>query len=156
VLGEAIYLFEASQPDREVHLHYDFPQVGRRFSLPENLDVVGTMNSADRSIAILDIAVRRRFAFVPLWPQLDVVRSHSGDKLYEAFQRLVTIFIEHATSDALPLLPGHSYFLGADSVAHTRLTTEVRPLLDEYLAQGYVSGFADEIRAYIDLITQRY
>ena len=55
-----------------------------------------------------------------------------------------------------PSFPVTAYFLGSDEVAHTRLTTEVRPLLEEYLAQGYVAGFADEIRAYVDLITQRY
>ena len=64
VLGEAIYLFEPTQPDRSVKLQYAFPELGRELSLPANLDVIGTMNSADRSIAILDIAVRRRFAFV--------------------------------------------------------------------------------------------
>jgi 5-methylcytosine-specific restriction protein B len=52
VLGEAIYLFEATQPDRSVKLQYDFPVLGRELSLPPNLDVIGTMNSADRSIAI--------------------------------------------------------------------------------------------------------
>src|SRR5439155_7883543 len=109
VLGEAIYLFEPGQPDRQVQLQYNFPEIGDRLMLPENLDVVGTMNSADRSIAILDVAVRRRFAFVPLWPQLDVVRTHSGEQLQQAFQQLVNIFIEHASSDALPLLPGHAY-----------------------------------------------
>lgn len=155
VLGEAIYLFEPRQTDRVVNLHYEFPEIGTAFSLPPNLDVVGTMNSADRSIAILDIAVRRRFAFVPLWPQLDVVRNYSKEQLINAFRLLVNTFIEHASNDSLPLLPGHAYFLGDDSVAHTRLSTEVAPLLEEYLAQGYIGGFADEIRAYIDLITQR-
>jgi len=156
VLGEAIYLFEAGHPDRTVQMHYDFPEAGNHFSLPENLDVVGTMNSADRSIAILDVAVRRRFAFVPLWPQLDVVQRASGEKLQAAFEQLIGIFLEHATHDAFPLLPGHAYFLGDDSIAQQRLATEVRPLLEEYLAQGYVAGFADEIRAYLDWITQRF
>lgn len=136
-------------------MHYDFPEIGNRFALPKNLDVIGTMNSADRSIAILDVAMRRRFAFVQLWPQPEVVRALSGEKLQTAFEQLVAIFVEHATTDALPLLPGHAYFLGDDSVANSRLSTEVRPLLEEYLAQGYVAGFADEIRAYVDLITQR-
>lgn len=153
VLGEAIYLFEPGQADRVVELQYSFPGTGTRFSLPLNLDVIGTMNSADRSIAILDVAVRRRFAFVPLWPQLDAL-TESGPRLQRAFQELVSIFIEHATSDAFPLLPGHAYFLGSDEVAASRLATEVRPLLEEYLAQGYVAGFADEIRAYVDLIAQ--
>lgn len=155
VLGEAIYLFEPGQPDREVQLQYDFPDHGSRFSLPPNLDVLGTMNSADRSIAILDVAVRRRFAFVPLWPRLDVLEELSGQRLQNAFSELVSIFLEHATSDAFPLLPGHAYFLGSDDEATTRLASEVKPLLEEYLAQGYVAGFADEIRAYVDLIAQQ-
>jgi 5-methylcytosine-specific restriction protein B len=155
VLGEAIYLFEPNHPDRSVQLQYEFAGVGDRFSLPENLDVLGTMNSADRSIAILDVAVRRRFAFVALWPQLQVVEKLSGELLSTAFRRLLMVFFEHASEDALPLVPGHAYFLGDDKQAPTILSTGVRPLLEEYLAQGYVAGFADEIRAYLDSIAQQ-
>ena len=65
ILGEAIYLLEAdsdSEDPRHIDLFYDFKEpFGRRLSLPSNLHILGTMNSADRSIAILDIAVRRRF-----------------------------------------------------------------------------------------------
>lgn len=152
VLGEAIYLFEPKQPDRSVDLAYEFPEIGRAMRLPENLHVIGTMNSADRSIAILDIAVRRRFAFVSLWPQLSVVESYSSVKLQEAFQQLLMIFFEHASDEALALMPGHSYFLGQDSEYEILLTTGVRPLLEEYIAQGYVANFADEIRAYLDAL----
>jgi 5-methylcytosine-specific restriction enzyme B len=155
VLGEAIYLFEPNHPDRNVQLQYEFAGIGDRLSLPENLDVLGTMNSADRSIAILDVAVRRRFAFVALWPQLQVVEKLAGEILSTAFRRLLIIFFEHASEDALPLAPGHAYFLGDDKQASTILSTGVRPLLEEYLAQGYVAGFADEIRAYLDSIAQQ-
>jgi len=152
VLGEAIHLFEPLSPNRKVQLAHDFEGWGREFSLPKNLHVLGTMNSADRSIAILDIAVRRRFSFVSLWPQLSVVEEKSGPRLRKAFNDLLTLFVEHAADDALQLLPGHGYFLGSDADADARLRTEVRPLLEEYLAQGYVAGFADEVRAYIDRI----
>lgn len=155
VLGEAIYLFEPSQSDRKVNLQYEFSDIGRVLSLSKNLDVLGTMNSSDRSIAILDVAVRRRFAFVPLWPQLGVVEKLSEQKLINAFQELLGIFFEHASDDALALLPGHSYFIGNDKEAADLLATSVRPLLTEYLAQGYVAGFADEVRAYLDAITQQ-
>ncbi len=154
VLGEAIYLFEPGRSDREIALAHEFDKVGRTLRLPENLHVLGTMNSADRSIAILDVAVRRRFAFVPLWPQSSVVEEHSGEILQRGFHDLLTLFVEHASEDALPLTPGHAYFLGNDAEAQSRLATSVRPLLEEYLAQGYVAGFADEIRAYIDRIAQ--
>jgi len=154
VLGEAIYLFEPDEPDRVVELAFDFPDVGRRLGLPPNLDVLGTMNSADRSIAILDVAIRRRFAFVPLWPQLAVVEALGGPRLQGAFHDLLAVFLDHATDDAFALLPGHSYFLAPDEQAESRLRSELRPLLEEYLTQGYVAGFADELRAWLDRAAQ--
>ena len=152
ILGEAIYLFE---PDpefpREVSLAYDFgAPFFRKLRLPNNLHVLGTMNSADRSIAILDVAVRRRFAFLSLWPSLKVVEEHGCELSQRAFQELVSIFIEYAPDEALALVPGHSYFLGGDEgITRTNLKTSLLPLLAEYLAQGYVSGFAEPIRAYM-------
>lgn len=154
VLGEAIYLLEPDQPGRTITLAHDFDGFGRTFALPGNLHVLGTMNSADRSIAILDVAVRRRFSFVPLWPQLAVVEKMAEPRLQTAFRALLDIFVEHASDDVLPLMPGHCYFFGKDSEADLRLRTQVRPLLEEYLAQGYVAGFADEVRAYLDRIAQ--
>jgi 5-methylcytosine-specific restriction protein B len=149
VLGEAIYLFEPGH-SRSVTLAYDFPHHGRILQLPENLHVLGTMNSADRSIAVLDLAVRRRFAFVPVWPQLDVVERHAGKTMARAFHDLLLVFLEHAAGDTLALLPGHAYFLADDENADTKLRTEVIPLLREYLSQGYVAAFADEIRTWLD------
>ena len=152
ILGEAIYLFEPDpESPRELSLAYDFGEpFFKKLRVPDNLHVLGTMNSADRSIAILDVAVRRRFAFLSLWPSLKVVEDHGCDLGKKAFQELVSTFIEHATDEALPLVPGHSYFLGSDEErARTNLKTSLVPLLTEYLAQGYVSGFAEPIRAYL-------
>jgi 5-methylcytosine-specific restriction protein B len=152
ILGEAIYLFEPEpESPRELSLAYDYGEpFHRKLRLPENLHVLGTMNSADRSIAILDVAVRRRFAFLSLWPSLRVVEDHGCDLSKRAFEELVTTFIEHATDEALFLVPGHSYFLGSNEQrAKTELQTSLVPLLTEYLAQGYVSGFAEPIRAYL-------
>lgn len=151
ILGEAIYLFEASpESRREIDLPYDFGRpFHQRLHLPENLHILGTMNSADRSIAIVDVAVRRRFAFLSLWPSLEVVEEHGCPLTQRAFQELVSIFVEHAPDEALALVPGHSYFLGKDEErARVDLRTSLAPLLDEYLAQGYVSGFAESIRGY--------
>jgi 5-methylcytosine-specific restriction protein B len=150
VLGEAILLFEPGESDRSVRLAYDFAGIGDSLSLPPNLDVLGTMNSADRSIAILDVAVRRRFAFVPLYPQRSVVEQHGGARMNEAFTALLRLFVEHAGPEAMSLMPGHSYFLAPDDRADAALQTQLRPLLDEYLAQGYVAGFAHEVKAFID------
>lgn len=146
VLGEAIYLFEPSE-QRTITLP---PPMAGELSLPSNLHVIGTMNSSDRSIAVLDVAIRRRFAFVDLWPQQQVVQRESCSWMVQAFQRLVGVFTEHASDKGLALLPGHSYFLESDEKnAKRKLRVELRPLLVEYLSQGYVAGFAEEIRGYL-------
>ena len=152
ILGEALYLLEPdSERERRVSLPYDFGEpFHREFWLPANLHILGTMNSSDRSIAIVDVAVRRRFGFVSLWPDLEVVERLGCAQSRDAFQRLVAIFLEHASEDALCLVPGHSYFLVSDSShAKLHLQSNLCPLLQEYLAQGYVSGFAESIRAYL-------
>lgn len=152
ILGEAIYLFEPNaESRREINLPYDFGKpFHNQLHLPDNLHVLGTMNSADRSIAIVDVAVRRRFAFVSLWPNLEVVQDLGCPLGQRAFKELVSIFVEHAPDEALALVPGHSYFLGKDEdQARTGLRTSLAPLLAEYLAQGYVSGFAESIRGYL-------
>ncbi len=155
VLGEAIFLLEAGDVQaRRLQLPYDFGQpFHNRFELPPNLQILGTMNSADRSIAIVDVAVRRRFAFVKIWPQLQVIQEHGCPFMEKAFQDLTTIFVEHAGREAFDLVPGHSYFLERDeAAAQRRLKVTLGPLLEEYLAQGYVAGFSEPIRSYLQWI----
>jgi len=155
VLGEAIYLLEPDDLEgRAIKLPYKFePPTEDRLQLPDNLHVLGTMNTSDRSLAIVDIAIRRRFAFAKLWPQFSVVERQSCDLMKQAFQRLLTIFVDYATNDAMDLVPGHSYFLESDErKARRRLETTLKPLLEDYLAQGYVSSFAEALRSYLQWI----
>ena len=155
VLGEAIFLLEPDDKiPREITLSYDFGDpFGNKLRLPENLHIIGTMNSADRSLAVVDVAVRRRFAFKKLWPQMGVVREGGCETMQRAFRDLVTIFVEHASDDSFDLMPGHSYFLEADDVAaRQRLKVTLEPLLEEYLAQGYVASFAEPLRSYLQWI----
>jgi 5-methylcytosine-specific restriction protein B len=152
ILGEAIFLLEATETsDRKIDLPYDFGEpFHRTLFLPKNLHILGTMNSADRSIAIVDIAVRRRFAFVSVWPRMSVVERHGCATMQRAFRDLVSIFVEHASDDAFSLVPGHSYFLESDEErARQSLQVNLIPLMEEYLAQGYVGGFAEPIRGYL-------
>ena len=153
ILGEAIYLFEPGE-QRTIDLPYDFGEPhGDQLSLPSNLHVLGTMNTADRSLAIVDVAVRRRFAFTKLWPQRSVVAAQDDATMTQAFDDLMLIFVEYATSDAFDLVPGHSYFLLSPGLtAAEQLKVTLKPLLEEYLAQGYVGGFSEPIRSYLQWI----
>ncbi len=152
VLGEAIFLFEPGKR-RTVELPLVFGGK-RELDLPDNLDVLGTMNSADRSIAILDVAVRRRFAFQALWPDRSWLKDQAANGrtvMLDAFDEVLRVFIEYAAAEAFTLIPGPSYFIAPPGMSEaTCLRTGLRPLLSEYIAQGFVSGFADELRAVLD------
>jgi len=155
ILGEAIYLLEPREVGkRRIELSYDFGEpFHSTLHMPENLHLVGTMNSADRSIAIIDVAVRRRFAFVSLWPQMSVVEQHGCKLMQDAFRSMVSLFVDYAQEDAFSLVPGHSYFLESDDArARISLKVNLAPLLEEYLAQGYVGGFNEQIRSYLQWV----
>jgi 5-methylcytosine-specific restriction protein B len=139
VLGEAIYLFEAEEGEaRSVRLPHAIDDQ-QTVSLPKGLHVLATMNTADRSVARMDLAIRRRFAFVTMMPDRAVVQSTSTATGLALFDALCDVFLEFAPDDALALLPGHSYFIAADDAAlRHRLTYELLPLLDEYLREGYL------------------
>lgn len=155
ILGEAIYLFEPreiSQGDaRKVKLPQPLEDGTDTIAMPSNFYLLGTMNTADRSIAIMDMAVRRRFAFVDMWPDIDVVAAQNLGLATEAFAMLQDIFSQHASEDSFCLMPGHSYFL-ADTEAELRLRFkyELLPLLREYLNEGRMASFDTELRTYID------
>jgi len=159
VLGEAIYLFEPGEiggsGGREVHLTHAVDGVSSS-RMPQNLFVLGTMNTADRSIASLDLAVRRRFAFITLMPDVQVVTLPAGRQVFE---KLTEVFVEHASDDMLHLLPGHSYFIAQDdSHLRNRLRYDLLPLIDEYLRQGLLGAATSDLHAVreqvADLVTE--
>jgi 5-methylcytosine-specific restriction protein B len=156
VLGEAIYLFEPAEVggERARRVRLPHPVHGEtELSLPSNLYVLATMNSADRSIASMDLAVRRRFAFVTLPPDRAAVASRGVASATAAFDQVADVFVEHAPGEGLHLMPGHAYFLVKDDAElRDRLRFEVIPLLDEYLQQGLLGPATNELYAVRDAL----
>jgi 5-methylcytosine-specific restriction protein B len=156
VLGEGIYLFEAGEVGGDNPRRVRLPHAvdgADTFALHPNLYVLATMNTADRSIAGMDLAVRRRFAFVTVPPDRDVVEKQGLKLATDFFDRLADVFVEHAPDDALDLLPGHAYFLATDeNHLRERLRYDLLPLLDEYLRQGFLGPAATELHAVRDSV----
>jgi len=92
-------------------------------------------------VSRMDLAIRRRFAFVTMMPDRTVVEKLSTPLGLELFDALCDVFVEFAPDDALALLPGHSYFIvpNVDEKAlRVRLRFELLPLVDEYIKEGYL------------------
>ncbi|WP_287805521.1 AAA family ATPase [Diaphorobacter sp.] len=147
VLGETLFAIDPAHRGREVRLPYGAPEGGDdALSVPKNLYVLATMNSADRSIGLLDYAVRRRFRFLWLEPSSAVLTS-----FYQGFPHRAAraSFLLDRFCRAVPdpeLAPGHSYLMirgnqdlsdeqWADLLT-ARILHEVRPLFDEYREEG--------------------
>lgn len=151
VFGEMLTLLETDKrtPDEALELSYRKFD-GERVYIPSNLYVIGTMNIADRSLALVDLALRRRFAFIDLEPTLgkswrDWVQTKNGidlEFLYEIEQRINTLNDDIAIDPSLgaQFQVGHSYVTPAVGMNITDakewfgevVETEIGPLLDEY------------------------
>lgn len=127
VFGELMYLLEYR--DRQIHL-----ASGGYFKIPDNVRIIGTMNTADRSIALVDHALRRRFAFLALYPQYDVLRKfHSTtsfpvDNLVEILEQL------NKTIDDKHYCVGITFFLKENLIDQIEdiWQMEIEPYLEEY------------------------
>lgn len=136
IFGELITLLEKDKRGHRVLI----PMLSEPFVVPPNVNVIGTMNTADRSIVLLDAALRRRFAFLELMPDSRVLRGVriEGLPLRPWFEELNRRVLAHAGRDARNLQVGHSYFMsGAQAIRDTERFTEVLrddvvPLLQEY------------------------
>lgn len=164
VLGESILLFEAGEGERAVRLPYVPEGYPEELRLHKNLRVLATRNTADRTIARMDVAIRRRFAFVEVWPQLDAVHAEGVDFAQELFADTIHTFAEYADDEVLRLVPGHAYFLdprpdlpaeGRAGRVARRLRLELLPLLRDYLDERMCGSASDAIAGLADRVESR-
>ncbi len=127
VFGELITLIE---PDKRSHgtipLEARLPS-GDPFIVPSNLFIIGTMNTADKSIALLDIALRRRFEFESMYPKYEI----NGQEIYDV-EILKKINEQIIKSKGHDFQIGHAYFMGDNKDLVQRMNKKVIPLLLEY------------------------
>jgi hypothetical protein len=167
VLGELIYALEYR--NHPVESMYDLDG-DNKLTLPPNLYIIGTMNTADRSVGHIDYAIRRRFAFIDVLPSTEPIRSAGK----EYFKTVSSLFIknydqidwsapkliesEHLASDFRPedVWLGHSYFITKEKDENgktldenhqmsIKLKFEIVPILKEYLKDGILNKSAKPI-----------
>lgn len=143
VLGPIFYLFEHKQDISNVQI--DITPELKVDKIPENLFVIATMNTADRSLAVVDFALRRRFAWYNLVPQAISLKQFFLDD----FNEIHKIFNWYAKSNELSLQPGQGYFLAdSDDEMKNRIRYEIYPLIREYLQEGLLSNAKEEFNKY--------
>ncbi|UWG95942.1 AAA family ATPase [Dehalobacter sp. DCM] len=141
IFGELIMLIESGKRGKELYL----PVSGLSFSVPGNVYIVGTMNTADRSIALLDTALRRRFGFYELMPDYSLLEGVNFDALpiAEWLKRLNQRICQHIGKDARNLQIGHSYFLENEKPITSQIrfrqiiAEDILPLVEEYCYGDY-------------------
>ena len=139
IFGELLMLIEKGYRDHAIKLAYN----KQPFSVPRNLYLIGMMNTADRSLAIIDYALRRRFAFFTMKPAFNKssfrneISKSSDNRLQQIIKAIMELNEEIAKDDSLGegFCIGHSYFCdpkNTDDWIENIIKYEVCPMLDEY------------------------
>lgn len=132
IFGELITLLEEDKrKGNPEHIEVKLPYSGNNFSVPNNVYIIGTMNTADRSVEALDTALRRRFSFVEMQPKPDILSEVEGvdlSKLLKTINQRIEVLIDKDHQI------GHSYFIGIEDIDGLIRTfkDKIIPLLEEY------------------------
>ena len=138
VLGELIYALEYR--GEAVQSMYAI-EGENNLILPPNLYIIGTMNTADRSVGHIDYAIRRRFAFVNILPK--DLTDELGDQFEsELFAKVINLFNTNLSSEFKKeeVQLGHSYFITKNTPIDIRWEYEIKPILLEYVKDGILVG----------------
>jgi len=143
VLGELIYALEYRGEAVESMYNVD----GNELILPSNLYIIGTMNTADRSVGHIDYAIRRRFAFADILP-MNLKEKQGLENFNETlFMAVEKLFLEHTSPEfeAKDVQLGHSYFIDKSGEENgggmdIRFEYEIKPILLEYVKDGVLIG----------------
>jgi len=146
IFGEALYALDRGN---EIDI-----ENGYKLSLPNNLHILGTMNTADRSIAIVDFAIRRRFLFIDLHPDYDLIdqlsKLDNEEVLGNFLKKINDKVLEYFEND--DYLLGHAYFLGFENInindIYDVLHYRIIPILVEY-SHGDKSSIANIFPEYL-------
>ena len=135
---DSMYALEKDEDGKSVKI-----EMQRKITLPSNLYIIGTMNTADRSIGHIDYAIRRRFAFADVLPKESVITDEKAKKLFnqvsEIFDNISPEF------DKEKVMLGHSYFIADnDDKLNDKLQYQIKPLLNEYVSDGVLNENAEE------------
>ena len=148
IFGELITLLEADKRLGGAHpLTVTLPYSKGDFAVPGSVYIIGTMNTTDRSTGTIDYAIRRRFAFVTLNADVEVVKQYYADedlktKAVSVFENVRSFVKKYNAGDMdlEDLMVGHSYFMAADEdELKMKVTYEVVPLICEYIKDGILN-----------------
>lgn len=145
ILGPIFYLFEYRLDSKEATEEVEIGPELKIKKIPDNFFMIGTMNTADRSLAVVDFALRRRFAWYDLKPKsIESEIFQTSD-----FNRIRDIFYWYANSNELNLQPGQGYFMADDeNEFKQRLEYELLPLIKEYLNEQLMLSAKEEFNNY--------
>lgn len=137
IFGELITLLEEDKRlSKENEMIIKLPYSKEEFTLPPNLHLIGTMNTSDKSIAPIDIALRRRFKFIEVMPNEEILTSVDGIELHKMLKK-INDRIEYLYDRDHMI--GHAYFVNLNSLEDIISTfkDKIIPLLQEYFYEDW-------------------
>lgn len=138
IFGELITLIEPSKRIGEKEeLKVRLPYSGDEFGVPKNVYILGTMNTADRSITSLDTALRRRFEFVEMMPDVSKLSNDYKDVNLQELLKAINTRIEYLLDREKTI--GHAFFIGVENLEDLKkvFQNKIIPLLQEYFYNDY-------------------